>query len=293
MSSATGPTTPASPARLGRANPHADTDSYDTPTPTPEPDPEETTTGPPTGFTLVDASDHTVLATLTGDITVELDDPASDDYAIQPTVNVAPYSLYGDQGSNTLSGGTLPTGSSTAYPEADGASNELGTLEVSFTVTERLPTPVPPTLSAGALENSAGVKLTWNTPAADADAVTGYEILRGVSACGMTTLVPDTPDQETSYTDGETPLAPPSVSSKVRFAPRWWGPNNQAAPQAQPTHGRHTQLWVYRSQGSSTRDIGEIAPRRWGSTAASAEPDREPLDCPTPVGVHPPIRARS
>ena len=44
------------------------------------------------------------------------------------------------------------------------------------------------------------------------------------------------------------------------------GTQQQAAPQAQLTHGCQSQLWVYRSQGSSTRDIGEIAPGRWGST---------------------------
>ena len=58
------------------------------------------------------------------------------------TENSAPYSLYGDHwtdGVNSLHGGTLPAGSytltATAYSKRAGGGDELGTLEVSFTVT--------------------------------------------------------------------------------------------------------------------------------------------------------------
>ena len=103
------------------------------PTPEPTPEPEEPTAGPLSGFTLVDASDQSFLATLADGIAVGLDDPDGGDYAIRADVelgnaigsvhlelsgpknhsrteNVAPYSLYGDSGTNALSGGTLPVG---------------------------------------------------------------------------------------------------------------------------------------------------------------------------------------
>ena len=119
-------------------------------------------TGPLTGFTLVDASDQTKLATLTDGVTVELDDPANGSYAIRADVGsdsdigsvylelsgaksvsrtegVAPYSLYGDGGANALTGGTLPVGSydleATAYSAGNKGGDELGTFSVSFTGT--------------------------------------------------------------------------------------------------------------------------------------------------------------
>ena len=113
---------------------YVDVPEEPTPTPTPTPEPEDTSTGPLTGFTLLDASDQTVLATLTDGISLTLDDPAGGDYAIRvdvesgsaigsvhveltgaksesQTENIVPYSLYGDEGANALSGGTLPVGS--------------------------------------------------------------------------------------------------------------------------------------------------------------------------------------
>ena len=115
---------------------------------------------PLTGFTVVDVSDQTVLGTLADGGTLTLDDPASVSYGIQvntepgveigsvrlqltggksvdQTEGIAPYSLYGDDGS-ALNGQSLPTGSytlrATAYSEADLGGDVLGTLEVSFTV---------------------------------------------------------------------------------------------------------------------------------------------------------------
>ena len=120
-------------------------------------------TGPLSGFTLVDASDQTVLATLADGGTVELADPDGGSYGIRADVdsNVtigsvslalsgaktvsrtessAPYSLYGDGGANALSGESLPAGSytltATAYSERNLDGNRLGTLEISFTVTQ-------------------------------------------------------------------------------------------------------------------------------------------------------------
>ncbi len=125
-------------------------------------DVDESTAGPLTGFTLVDASDQAVLATLTDGGSVELADPSGGSYAVRADVdanaaigsvslslsgakavtkteNVAPYSLYGDGGANALRGESLPAGSytltATAYAESGLAGDKLGTLEVSFTVT--------------------------------------------------------------------------------------------------------------------------------------------------------------
>ena len=116
-----------------------------TPTPTPGPDSTpEPTPEPLTGFTLVDAGDQSVLATLDEGAAVELDDPDNGSYGIRAetasgvsigsvelelsgqktesrTENWAPYSLYGDDGSS-LYGGPLAAGSytlrATAYAGA-------------------------------------------------------------------------------------------------------------------------------------------------------------------------------
>ncbi len=122
---------------------------------------EEPPAGPLTGFTLVDASDQAVLATLSHGGSVVLADPDSGSYGIRADVDsnasigsvklelagakavtrtegVAPYSLYGDGGANALSGEALPSGSytltATAYSERGGGGDNLGTLEVFFTV---------------------------------------------------------------------------------------------------------------------------------------------------------------
>ena len=125
-------------------------------------DVEESTAGPLSGFSLVDASDQAVLATLSEGGSVELDDPDGGSYGIRVdlaagetagsvrlelsgaktvtrTENVAPYALYGDSGADALEGESLPAGSytltATAYEERSLGGDVLGTLEVSFTVT--------------------------------------------------------------------------------------------------------------------------------------------------------------
>ena len=126
---------------------------------------DEPSTNPLTGFTLVDASDQSVLASLTSGASVALADPNGGSYAIRANVDstasvgsvrlvlsgaktvtrtesVAPYSLYGDSyegAASDLHGQALPAGSytltATAYSERAGGGDELGTLEVSFTIT--------------------------------------------------------------------------------------------------------------------------------------------------------------
>ena len=136
------------------ANPRAQKES-----PPPPPPPPFTSL---TGFTVVDTSvqPQTVLATLTDGDTLTLDDPANGSYGIRAdteagadigsvrlqltgaasedqTENVAPYSLYGDNGQD-LNGGRLPVGdytlTATAYPDSELGGKELGKLTVSFTV---------------------------------------------------------------------------------------------------------------------------------------------------------------
>ncbi len=123
----------------------------------------ESSPGPLTGFTLVDASDQSVLATLTDGASVELADPDGGSYAVRAgvdteatigsvelslsgaksvsrTENAAPYSLYGYSEADGLDGASLPAGgytlTATAYAESDLGGDELGTLEASFTVSE-------------------------------------------------------------------------------------------------------------------------------------------------------------
>ena len=122
---------------------------------------------PLTGFTLLDASDQSVLATLTDGAVIDLADPDGGSYGIRAdidsnaligsvllelsgaktvsqTENYSPYSLYGDsyQGeASELDGEGLPAGSytlrATAYSERRLGGDQLRTLEVSFTVTVR------------------------------------------------------------------------------------------------------------------------------------------------------------
>ena len=126
---------------------------------------DEPSTNPLTGFTLVDASDQSVLATLTAGTSVALADPDGGSYGIRADVDstasigsvrlvlsgaksvtrtesYAPYSLYGDSyegAASDLHGQALPSGSytlrATAYSEGSAGGDELGTLEVSFTIT--------------------------------------------------------------------------------------------------------------------------------------------------------------
>ena len=113
------------------------------------------------GFTLVDAAAGTDVASLADSTEVALDDPANGSYGIVAqaaprigsvrleltgaksvtrTDNAAPYSLY-DDADGTVRGEALPAGSytlsGTAYTEADGGGDALGTRTVSFTVTAR------------------------------------------------------------------------------------------------------------------------------------------------------------
>ena len=117
---------------------------------------------PLTGITVVDASDQTFVGALTADATLTLEDPASGSYGIRvdtdpdveigsvrlelmgaktvsQTENYAPYSLYGDD-ADGLHGEGMPAGAytlrATAYSEKSLSGDDLGALEVSFTVAD-------------------------------------------------------------------------------------------------------------------------------------------------------------
>ena len=139
--------------------------------------------GPLTVFKVVDTSSNpdTVLGTLEDGGALTLEDPASGSYGIRVDTDsghddhgdihkveldltgaktrnkeegVFPYSLYGDEGEGNLTGENLPAGAyelkATAY---DDDGDVLGTLKVSFTVTEgqpaQQPTVVPNTSATG------------------------------------------------------------------------------------------------------------------------------------------------
>ena len=158
----------------------------------------ESTTGPLAGFMLVDASDQTELATLTAGASVELSDPDGGSYAVRADVDananigsvrlalsgaktvsrtesVAPYSLYGDSGADALDGASLPAGSytmtATAYAESNLGGDELGSLEVSFTVTQanRAPEFASSTYNFSVAEDAATGTAVGTVSASDED----------------------------------------------------------------------------------------------------------------------------
>ena len=173
---------------------------------------DPTDTGPLTGFTLWNASDQTELAQLADGGALSVDDPDSGSYGIRvefeanaeigsvrleltgakpvtKTESMAPYSLYGDD-ADGLNGEPLPVGEyalrATAYSERGGNGDELGSLEVSFTVTDGSPQPPPnspatglPTISG---TGQVGETLTVDTndihdPDGTGDAVFTYQWL--------------------------------------------------------------------------------------------------------------------
>ena len=90
------------------------------------------------------------------------------------------------------------------YISASAESGWTGTYELSLAVTAGEHVEVLTSLAPGGLEVSMAlnrVTLGWMEPAADAESVTGYEILRAVGEEEFATLVNDTGSTATSYTD--------------------------------------------------------------------------------------------
>ena len=63
---------------------------------------------------------------------------------------------------------------------------------------------------------SAGIELSWNAPAEDAQSVTGYEILRARGDAEPGTLVADTGSTDTSFTDGAATEVGESYAYRVK-----------------------------------------------------------------------------
>ena len=156
--------------------------------------------GPLTGFTVVDASSDPdgELGTLEGGSTLTLDNPAGGSYGIRVDTDsnddihkvvlalsgaktaskhewVFPYSLYGDDGEDNLTGESLPAGAyelkATAY---DDDGDVLGTLKVSFAVTAGQPAQQPtvvPNNSATGVPTVSGTAQVGQTLTADVSAI--------------------------------------------------------------------------------------------------------------------------
>ena len=161
--------------------------------------------GPITGFTVVDASDQSVEGALADGGTLALDDPDGGSFGIRAdlesgatigsmrlqltgekthdqTENIAPYSLYGDSGGN-LSGESLPVGeytlTATAYSEARLGGDLLGTLKVSFSVTETATQ--QPNSPATGLPTISGTARVGETLGADISGIDDADGLTNVS----------------------------------------------------------------------------------------------------------------
>ena len=156
--------------------------------------------GPLTEFTVVDTSSDpdTVLGTLEDGGTLTLEDPDSDRHGIRVDTDSnddihkvelalsgaktegkeewkSPYSLYGDDGEDNLTGEDLPAGAydltATAYKQ-DG--DVLGTLKVSFTVAEYQPAQqqtVVPNTSATGVPTISGTVRVGQTLTADTSGI--------------------------------------------------------------------------------------------------------------------------
>ena len=163
-----------------------------------------------TGFTLVDAGANADLMALAEGSTVRLGDLLAPSYGIRAetgqgeapgsvrfalsgaktvtrTDDAAPWSLYGD-GAGRVNGEALPPGSytlrATTYADSGGQGEELGSLDVSFTVAAGalgVTTPGPFTVAEGATavaklgasQTESGEAASWSIPAGAAGGADG------------------------------------------------------------------------------------------------------------------------
>ena len=97
-----------------------------------------------------------------------------------------------------------PAAADVYYISASAESAWTGTYELSLAVTagehvDGLTLLAPSGLEVSMVRNR--LTLIWTAPAADAESVTGYEILRGVGQSELATLVADTGSTSTTHTD--------------------------------------------------------------------------------------------
>ena len=112
-----------------------------------------------------------------------------------------------------------PDAAGVYYISASAESGWTGTYELSVTVTadenaEELASLAPSGLEVSMVRNR--LTLSWTAPAADAESVTGYEILRGEGEVEPTTLVADTASTSTSYRDETATQAGVSYTYAVK-----------------------------------------------------------------------------
>ena len=81
---------------------------------------------------------------------------------------------------------------------------------------EPAPADLAPSGLAAALVDGGGVSLSWEAPAENADAVTGYAVLRAQGDGELTVLEADTGDAGTSYTDDTATEAGTTYSYQVK-----------------------------------------------------------------------------
>ena len=171
---------------------------------------EDDDPAPLTGFTLVDAGTNTDIGLIANGGSFTLDDPANGSYGIRAetaagvaigsvqfalsgaktvshTEGIAPYSLYGDDGTN-VDGEGLPTGSytltATAYAEGNLGGDQLGTLTVSFEVAAVATAAAVSVADAAATEGDA-VEFTVSLSApADDEVTVEYETTGGTATSG-------------------------------------------------------------------------------------------------------------
>ena len=78
------------------------------------------------------------------------------------------------------------------------------------------PVDLAPTGLSAALVDGGGVALSWVAPAADADSVTGYEVLRATGEGELATLVADTASTATAYSDATATVAGETYAYEVK-----------------------------------------------------------------------------
>ena len=93
----------------------------------------------------------------------------------------------------------------------------------------------PSNLTAGKVDS--GINLSWSAPAEDSGSVTGYEILRAVGDGEAATLVSDTGDSATTYTDATATEAGESYAYRVKAIRGEERSQASAQAQVQVPHG--------------------------------------------------------
>ena len=210
-----------------------------TPIPTPTPSPEPVSTPAPEDL----APTGLTVSLVENKVTLSWTAPAEDAESVDgyEILRRRPY-----EGETTLATLVADT-ESTATTYTDDAANEAGvryayrvkalrgddvSLSSNFDridlpadyVPDPTPTPEPestpddlaPSGLNAALAEGGGVNLNWTAPSDDAGSVTGYEVLRAVGEGELATLVDDTGNTATAYTDTTATEARETYAYKVK-----------------------------------------------------------------------------